>query len=127
MPAAAPATGIQPRLTHPRWHSLDALTAPLTGRNGRRLTVLAANFRIRRWARLAELPITAHSLRHAFATHLLARGAPLVAIQRLLGHSTMGMTSRYTHLLAVDVQQAVAQHHPRAKKKRGRRPRTQEP
>lgn len=90
-----------------------------------RLTVLAANARIRNWAQLADVPITAHSLRHAFATHLLARGASLVSIQRLLGHTTMKMTCRYTHLVPTDVQHAVTQHHPRGKKKRHRRARTQ--
>lgn len=88
---------------------------------GRRLVEMAAQARIRGWARQAGVRITAHQLRHAFATHLLTRGAPIVAVQRLLGHVSLGMTSRYTHLLTADVRQALAEHHPRGKRKRRRR------
>lgn len=91
---------------------------------GQRLVDMAAQARIRHWARQAGLRITAHQLRHAFATHLLGRGAPIVAVQRLLGHVRLGMTSRYTHLLTADVRQALVEHHPRGKRKRRRRPST---
>lgn len=66
---------------------------------------------------------TAHCFRHAYATHMLHRGAPLVALQRLLGHQTLLMTSRYTHLVPADVQEQVLKHHPRGKRKRRGRPR----
>lgn len=66
---------------------------------------------------------TAHCFRHAYATHMLHRGAPLVALQRLLGHQTLTMTSRYTHLVPSDVQDQVLQHHPRGQRKRRGRPR----
>lgn len=82
-----------------------------------RLDVMCINLRVRRWAQKAgDLPITSHSLRHAFATHLLARGAPLIAIQRLLGHVTLNMTQRYTHVVPIDIRDALRNHHPRGRK-----------
>lgn len=59
-----------------------------------------------------------HAIRHAFATHLLQRGAPLVAVQRLLGHATLVMTQRYTNLLQMDLAAEIQRTHPRAKRSR---------
>jgi site-specific recombinase XerD len=59
-----------------------------------------------------------HSFRHAYATHLLTRGAPLVALQRLLGHQTLTMTARYTHLIPLDLHESLLRHHPRGRRSR---------
>lgn len=59
--------------------------------------------------------VTPHTLRHAFATHLLAHGADLRAIQTLLGHADVSTTEIYTHVLEDRLQELVLDHHPMAK------------
>ncbi|QYX55586.1 tyrosine recombinase [Roseovarius sp. SCSIO 43702] len=58
--------------------------------------------------------VTPHTLRHAFATHLLANGADLVAIQALLGHADVATTEIYTHVLEERLRTLVLTHHPLA-------------
>lgn len=59
--------------------------------------------------------VTPHTLRHAFATHLLAGGADLRVIQMLLGHADVATTEIYTHVLDENLKKLVMDHHPLAK------------
>ncbi|WP_425090245.1 site-specific tyrosine recombinase XerD [Tropicimonas sp. S265A] len=66
-------------------------------------------------ASLDPTKISPHTLRHAFATHLLANGADLMSIQALLGHADVSTTEIYTHVLDARLRDLVLTHHPLAK------------
>lgn len=93
-------------------HNSDAL---FPGRGGKPMTRQTFWYAIKRYAKRAGVRghLSPHTLRHAFATHLLNHGADLRVVQLLLGHADLSTTQIYTHVARQRLQALHAAHHPR--------------
>ena len=69
--------------------------------------------RIKKYLALTDIGGSVHTLRHAFATHLIEGGADILTIKELLGHSSLSTTQRYTRLNQTTIKKVYQNSHPR--------------
>ena len=104
---------IQVRNNVPNFQKIDAL---LLNSKGKRLTRQSIWTVINKYAQEQGIKdLTPHTLRHAFATHLLEGGADVRVVQELLGHSSINTTQIYTHVTVDKLRETFIQTHPRAR------------
>jgi len=101
----------RPKLVNPR----DPTELLFVSKNGRMITEGNLGDMIKKYARKAglEIPITAHSFRHACATHMLKGGADIRYVQELLGHNDLSSTQIYTKIDISTLKAAHKRYHPR--------------
>ena len=108
---------LQRYLAGPRGELLKGIPcdAVFPSRRGTQMTRQTFWYRIKIYAERAGIKndLSPHTLRHAFATHLLNHGADLRVVQMLLGHADLSTTQIYTHVAQQRMQELHAQHHPR--------------
>ena len=103
----------RPRMAQPRPSESDWLFLSRSGRQMRREAIWEL---VKKYALIAGISIelSPHTLRHSFATHLLAGGADLRQVQELLGHASIATTQIYTHVDQTRLKKVHQQFHPRA-------------
>jgi integrase/recombinase XerD len=116
----AAADAVQEYLQHERPQLISHLAQPpeylFLSRRGRRLRREAIWELVKKYARRVGAPdtISPHTMRHSFATHVLAGGADLRQVQEMLGHASIATTQIYTHVDQTRLKKVHQQFHPRA-------------
>jgi len=93
----------------------ESTNALFPSRRGKFMTRQNFWYAVKRYADVAGIDqdISPHTLRHAFATHLLNHGADLRAVQMMLGHADLSTTQIYTHIAQARLKELHSHHHPR--------------
>ena len=116
---AKSALGVYLHRSRPVFESGDSKDALFLSRNGRRISIRSIQERVRKYAKKAGLDdgVHTHTLRHSFATHLLAGGAELRVVQELMGHADPSTTQIYTHVTGAQTLESYMASHPFASEK----------